>query len=193
MIVRSAEIYKQATFSLQFSLTSDSTEIITLLYDANNLVPDETSLAQETRSLTIDELKRLARDGSPQLMRLRLSLRHLSLISCPARLAPAHSDVARILELASAKRVHILFDFNWVHKLQRALFWQIIDRPQDLSGVPTDLLILRQPKEWLSTFSSAEKAESAAPLSYSATSKKRSIPGESLHLSVPAHAVLTRS
>jgi hypothetical protein len=88
--------------------------------------------------------------------------------------------------------VHILFDFKWVHLRHHVLFKQIIDHPQGLTGIPTDLHILHQPKEWLAAFSSVEKAESAAP-PYSATSKKRSIQGESLHLSVPFDAVLTRS
>jgi hypothetical protein len=196
LIVKHAETHKQATVSLRFSLPSNSSEIVTLLYDADNLVPDETTLVQETISLPGDQLKHVARDSSPQLMRLCLSLQHLCLISCPARLPPKHSDVAflhHILELASAKRVYILFDHKWVHQQNRALFKQIIDRPQDLTGLQTDSLKLYRPGEWAAAFSSAEEAESVAPPSYSAASKKRSVQGESFHSSVPSHAVLTRS
>ncbi|KAF2029775.1 hypothetical protein EK21DRAFT_89551 [Setomelanomma holmii] len=175
LIVKHAELYKQATVSLQFSLPSNSKEIVTLLYDADNLVPDESSLTQETASLTSNQLEHLTREITPQLMRMCLSLRQLCPISCSARLLPKHNDQAflhQLLELASAKKVHILFDFKWVHQQHHAAFQQIIRCQGNLTGLPADLSTLYQPKEWSAAFYPLKNAGSEAPPSSLAASKK---------------------
>ncbi|KAH7062776.1 hypothetical protein BKA63DRAFT_573068 [Paraphoma chrysanthemicola] len=98
-------------------------------------------------------------------------------ISCPTGLPPTHGNEPlrqQLSGIASAKEVNILFDFKWVHQERRGTFWQIVRRPQDLSGISADLRTLYQPREWLAAFQSVKKVASEPSLSLSAASKKRS-------------------
>ncbi|KAL5119407.1 hypothetical protein ACEQ8H_002676 [Pleosporales sp. CAS-2024a] len=180
LIIKHAEAFHEATISLHLPLASSSSEgseAFRLIYNVDNLVPEETSLKVATMCLGSDQLHQLARAGNPQLMDLCLSLRQSCFISYSGDLPVMNSvegPIRDLLDLATARKIHVLFDFKWIHQQNHALFRRIINQPQDYTGLPVDACVtLYRPEDWL-PLALVNKPESQAPPSYSVASKKRS-------------------
>ncbi|KAF2108433.1 hypothetical protein BDV96DRAFT_605793 [Lophiotrema nucula] len=114
---------QQATVLLQFPILvpgSDQKQSFTFRYDADNLVPGTTSLKGPTVSPPQALLEGIARHGSPRIKTLLLALKHPCSVWCPrspASVAP--EDARQHVDFANAKEVHILFDYNRLHKDKR--------------------------------------------------------------------------
>ncbi|KAH6861219.1 hypothetical protein BKA58DRAFT_48849 [Alternaria rosae] len=120
--------YNEEPFQLSFFLQCttfihgfDDEQTFTLIYDADNLMRDLTSLNNATTSLSHDQLTSIARAGNPQIRALALTLAKPCKIRCPSSTgtltsksgyeAPFH----RLVALAKATAIDITFDYNWVH------------------------------------------------------------------------------
>jgi hypothetical protein len=183
LAVKYLETRMQATISLQCSLPihgSDDEQTFTLLYNADNLVPGNTSLKPPPTCLPQDRLHDIARQGNANLKILSLTLKTPCSVWCPPSSGPiAPKDgfgtaFGQFVELARTTEVHILFDWNWLHKDHHARFDRLVRHPEHLTGIPVDQASAKRYRlaDW-SVFSPADDVASEAPPPYTAASKKR--------------------
>jgi hypothetical protein len=123
--------------------------VITLAYDANILSPGEQSLERprDTVHLRPEEHAAITRNQSSGMVK------HLTLT---VKEGGCRTLVPRFIEkkkcgpvviaffdqtimLAKATRIHVLFDYNYVHKKDRSKFMQFVLHPEKLSSYPVDV------------------------------------------------------
>jgi hypothetical protein len=134
-----------ATLLLRSSLfidNFDDAQTFILQYDANNLKPGAISLGPATIPLPQERLAGVSREGNPQIRTLSLTLMKVCPVWCQPSFGilkpkPDH-EVAfnQFANLAKATQLHILFDYNWLHRDHHAIFHRLIDRPEQLTGFP---------------------------------------------------------
>lgn len=189
LAVKYLDARMQATISLQSSFPINGFEdeqTFTLLYNADNLEPGNTLLKPPPTCLPPqDRLNEIARQGNVHLKTLCLALKAPCPVWCPpcsGPIAPKDGSSApfrQFLDLARSTQVHILFDWNWLHKDHHGRFDRLIRHPEQLTGIPVDQSSIKRYRlaDW-SVFSIVDDVESEAPPSYTAASKKRPRPGE---------------
>lgn len=142
MMFRFNEAQATASILLQLLLHVngyDEPQTFTLQYDADNLKPG--SLGPATIPLPQHRLDEIAREGNPQMQTLSLTLKRTAPMWSPRdvrlRPQPGH-EVAfdQVAVLARATTLHILFDFNWLHRDHHAVFRRLVARPDELRGFP---------------------------------------------------------
>lgn len=207
LAVKYLEARMQATISLQCSLPIhgfDDEQTFTLLYNADNLVPGNTSLKPSPPCLPQDGLHGIARQGNANFKTLSLTLKTPCPVWCPPSsglIAPKDGSVAtfgQFVDLARATEVHILLDWNWLHKDHHARFDRLVRYPEQLTGIPVDRSSATRYRlaDW-SVFSPVDDVTSEAPPPYATTSKKRPRQGQFalirifFTLSLNQHAVTT--
>ncbi|EUC45691.1 hypothetical protein COCMIDRAFT_94888 [Bipolaris oryzae ATCC 44560] len=183
LTIKYLEARMQATISLQYSLPIqgfDDKQTFTLLYNADNLVPGNTSVQPSPISLPQDRLHDIARQGNAHLKTLTLTLKAPCPVWCPQSPGPMlpkegfGTAFAQFVKLASATQIYILFDWNWLHKDHYARFDHLIQRPGELTGIPVDPSSARHFRlaDW-SILGPADDVASDAPPPYIESSKKR--------------------
>ena len=144
LAVKYLEARMQATISLQCSLPIngfDDEQTFTLLYNADNLVPGNTSLKPSPTCLPQDRLRDIARQGNANWKTLSLTLKKPCPVWCPPSpglIVPKDGSCAafsQFVELARATEVHILFDWNWLHKDHHERFDLLVRHPEQLTGI----------------------------------------------------------
>lgn len=190
LAVKYLEARMQATISLQYSLPIqgfDDKQTFTLLYNADNLVPDNTSVQYSPTSLPQNRLHEIARQGNAQLRMLCLTLKAPCPVWCPISSGPTmpkdgFSDAfAQFVKLASATQIHVLFDWNWLHKDHYTRFEHLIRHPEQFTGIPVDPSSARHFRlaDW-SVLGPVDDVTSEAPPPYIEASKKRPRQGKSV-------------
>lgn len=112
---------------------------IVLQYDASNMVPGAVSFGPATIPLPQLRLETLARGGNPQIRTLSLRLQKLCPVWCPPSFVPAKEALDQhMIQLVKTTELEIVFDYNWLHRQHHALFHQLIEQPETLSGFPVD-------------------------------------------------------
>ena len=126
LVFKCNESRAQATLCLQSSHAI-------LQYDADNILPGTVSLGPAAIPLPQARLDALARDGNPQIRTLSLKLKKTCPVWAPSGpLTPCPG----LANLARATAVHVVFDYNWLHRGQHASFTRLVERPEELSGFP---------------------------------------------------------
>lgn len=195
LAVKYLEARMQATISLQYSLPIqgfDDKQTFTLLYNADNMVPGNTSVQPPPTSLPQDRLHDIARQGNAHLKMLSLTLKAPCPVWCPPSPGPIlpkegfGAAFAQFVKLASATQVHVLFDWNWLHKDHCARFEHLIRHPEQLTGIPVDPSSARHFKlaDW-SVLGPVDDIASEAPPPYIEASKKRPRQGKSTLAWIP--------
>jgi hypothetical protein len=193
LVAKYCENPLQISFYLQYTTFIDGfddEQTFTLIYDADNLVHDATSLKTATVPLPHDQLTSIARAGNPQTRILSLTLAKPCTIRCP--LSPAtlaskggfEAPFHRLVQLAKATEVDVLLDYNWVHADNREPLERFFKQPSIFTGFPSGNDGYRY-AEWI-VFGTIEE-ESGPPPSYASAvntnaSQKRSRHGMSLCL-----------
>lgn len=177
----------QASVSLRINVPLigfDKEPHFTLIYGADILGSGTNISAKLTTALTQDQLNGISRNANTQIRTLSLKLKEPCPILSPLSLAPeakdgSESHLHRLVRIAAALEVHVVYDENHVRHDQRATF----------TGVIKNIETLRSPKiqyskpltlaNW-TLFSPIEDVAPSAPPSYSDASRKRHRQGESL-------------
>lgn len=180
LVVRVNEAYRQATITLHFNLSihgSDTEQRISLVYDADNLVPGEIKLGPAKENpLQLAEITR--RNDFKSLRVLHVALKQPCTVLCPrssGNIAPKDSSDARFqkfVDLAKATRLSITFDYAWLHPDKSAQFLSLTNSSA-LSGFPRNPAApsLRE-VDW-TVFSPAELEPAEAPPAYEPAILKR--------------------
>ncbi|KAI8938312.1 hypothetical protein NX059_012554 [Plenodomus lindquistii] len=121
----------QCTFSLQ-----DEARTFILCYNADNFVSGPLTLHPALIPLPQLRLDQIARHGNAQIYTLVLGLKQPCIVWCS--LSGIKTFNERLLNLAKATEVDILFDYNWLHRDKQAHFQRVIEHPEQFSGVPLD-------------------------------------------------------
>ena len=190
LAVKYLETRTQATISLQCPVPIhgfDDEQTFTLLYNADNLVPGNTSLKPPPTCLPQDRQHEIARQGNAHLKTLSLTLKTPCPVWCPPSsglITPKHGSSAvfsQFVELARATEVHILFDWNWLHKDHHARFDRLVRHPEQLTGIPVDHSSAKRYRVADgSGVGPVDDVASEAPPPYTSASKKRPRQGESI-------------
>jgi len=191
LVVKYSKDHKQATISLRLSIPIsgfDPEQSITLYYDANNLVPGETSLGSAAVLPSQDQLRKIVQQGKCELKTLSLVLRNHCSVEGPSvkKIAPKKSSEScfyLLADLAQATTVYILFDYNSFSKDEQARFEHCIEHIGDLTSFRVGSDYAKRPKlpDW-TIFRPAEEVDFEQPPPYACTSRKRSKDGESTRL-----------
>ncbi|KAL1609421.1 hypothetical protein SLS59_000925 [Nothophoma quercina] len=147
LIFRFNEARATASLLLQSSLFVDGyddKQAFVLQYDADNLKPGKSALGPATILLPQYRLNEVAREGNPQIRTLSLTLKDLCSVWCQPSLETLKSkpgsgdDIVfhQFANLSKATQLHILFDYNWLHRDHHAIFHRLITRPEQLTGFP---------------------------------------------------------
>lgn len=196
LVFKCNESPAQATLSLQSSLLVyglKESQIITLQYDGDNLA--SCSLGPATIPLPQARLDQITRKGNPQIRTLSLTLKHACAVwhlptSEPLAPRPGHETFFHQLSsLAKATKIHILFDYHWLHRETHAVFEQLVEHPEQLSAFPADRNFTRKYRraDWsvfdppgeADTVDNDATTEDEEPLpSYAEARSKRSRHGE---------------
>jgi hypothetical protein len=175
LVVKHSETRMQATISLQSSIPIhgfDDEQTFTLVYDADNLVPGETSLEHTSMSLPQARQREIARQGSPKVKTICLTLKKPCPVWCPlasGTIAPKHgleSPFHQFVKLARATEIHILVDYNWLHRDKQARFERLVSHPEELTGFTINNYASRFRQADWTVFSPIEDVASEAPPSY---------------------------
>lgn len=142
--VRHSRDKKQAVVTLGLSVPVDGMESdpsFTLVYNADIMVPDKTSLSSST-NITPPNLSKIARGGSPAPHLLSLVLSQSCPVKCSKELwktplpkCGSASTFHQFVKLAVATEVNIFFDYKWVPKGQKAAFRQFIQGVGERKGL----------------------------------------------------------
>lgn len=190
LVFKHSKTRSQATISLQASILIhgfDDEQVFILQYDADNLVPGTISLEPATIPLPQARLNEIARHGRPQIRTLSLTVKE----SCPLWSPPLPGPIEpkpglerpfyQLKNIVCAIQIHILFDYNWLHRNNHAPFQHLVDHPEQLTGFPVGeyyAKILQRANR--SIFGTLERAVEEAPPSYSDAFRKRPRHGESI-------------
>lgn len=133
--------------------TTDSEFV--LQYDGDNLMPRQVRLVTDRGHLTRPQLDELApRKGKGKqrldIKTLHLSTKQLSPVWCPAS-TPAFSPqprhepaLQRLVHLAKANKIHVVFDFNQLHRSYQSSFKAFGKAAQGLVGFPVEAPLLER-------------------------------------------------
>jgi hypothetical protein len=147
LIFKHSEKRTQATLSLvQSSILLrgfDVAQTFVLQYNADNIVPDSTSLGPATIRLPQDRVSEIARSNDPQIRTLSFKLKKCCSIwgPQPASTVPKPGSEAlftQLGDLARATELCILFDTKWLRTTTFAVFQQLVANPEHFSGFPVD-------------------------------------------------------
>jgi hypothetical protein len=145
------KVAQRASIFLEFPIPTHGSDehAITLAYDANMLSSGEQSLERprDTIHLRPEEHAAITRNKSSGM------IKHLTLMikeKCCRILMPRSIENTerelgfialydQVVTLAKATRIHVLFDYNYVHKKDRSKFMQFILHPEKLSGYLVDV------------------------------------------------------
>jgi hypothetical protein len=175
LVVKHSEARMQATISLQSSIPIhgfDEEQNFTFVYNADNLVPGQISLNHSAMALPQARHGEIARQGNPQLKTLSLTLKKPCPVWCPSSsgsIAPKggfDSSFRQFVELARATRIHILFDYNWLHRNKQARLQRLISHPEELTAFTIDNYANRFRQADWSTFSPIQDEVSEVPPPY---------------------------
>ncbi|UPX16755.1 uncharacterized protein EKO05_0007141 [Ascochyta rabiei] len=128
--------------SLLFIHGYDAKHVFIMQYDADNLKPGKNSLGPATIPLPQWRLDQVSRQGNPQIRTLSLTLKKMCPVWTPSSLGPVrpkldHEAAFTLLaNLAKATKLHILFDYNWLHRDHHNIFQTLVDHPEQLIGFP---------------------------------------------------------
>lgn len=145
LMFRFNEVRATASLLLQSSLFvdgHDDKQTFVLQYDADNLKPGKSSLGPATIPLPQHRLNEVSREGNPQIRTLSLTLKKECPVWCSplttlATPKPDHEAAFhQLANLAKATRLHILFDYNWLHRDHHVIFQRLVDHPEQLAGFP---------------------------------------------------------
>ena len=147
LILRFNEVRATASILLQSSFFVDGyddKQVFVLQYDADNLKPGKSALGPATILLPQHRLDEVAREGNPQIRTLSMTLKDVCCVWCQPSLeilkskpGSGHEVVFhRFANLAKATRLHILLDYNWLHRDHHAILHRLITRPEQLTGFP---------------------------------------------------------
>ncbi|KAJ8116857.1 hypothetical protein OPT61_g1802 [Boeremia exigua] len=176
------EARKQFTIALRTSALlhgAEDEQAFVAQYDADNLTPGTIAFDTATIHLPGERRSAIARNADPQIMTLSLSLNKPCPLWCPRleALAPkpepgAISSFNELVALAKAMKVHIIFDYKWLHKDTRAVFQRLVKGKERLSGYPLEKYYAKALRlaDW-TIFSPADAA--AAPPTYAEPPQKR--------------------
>jgi hypothetical protein len=182
--VRHCDAPMQTTLSLKFSIPIhgyDDKQAFILIYNADNLVSGKTTLGPATIPIPQDRLNKITPSGSPLLKTLSFTLKE----PCPVWGPSSSGSIApkseldhsfhQLVQLARALEIHMLFDYNQVHRDQRARFKRLITHAAVLTGLPVEENFAKRYRrvDW-SLLNAVKDAISEAPPSYSDVSTKRS-------------------
>jgi len=181
LVVRVDETHKQATIALRFGVPLDGFDAdqqISLVYDADNLVPGETRLGPARGDPS--QLDRITRRGGKNFRSLRIALRQPCTVICPSSgsLAPRDASDARFQRLAAlarATRLSITFDYTWLHPDKSAQFLSLTDSSAR-TGFPRNAAAVSSRETDWTVFSPGEPAPPDAPPAYEHASSKRHRP-----------------
>ena len=192
----------QISFYLQYTNFIhgfDDPQTFTLIYDADDLIHDATTLKTATTSLAQHQLASIARAGNPQIRVLTLTLAKPCRIRCPpsastgilAAKSGFEAPFHQLVKLAEATEIHILLDYNWVHADNREPLERFFTQPNLFTGFPDGNDRFRY-VDW-TDFNTIEEQD-APPPSYAKAvdadaSRKRSRHGKSLR--APADYTIT--
>lgn len=187
LLFKHSDKRKQATISLKSSISIhgfEDEQIFMFQYDADNLVPGTSSLGPATIPLPQTRLDEIARQAAPQMRTLSLSIKETCPIWCPPFSGPIapkpgfDTPFHQLVKLAKATAVHILFDYNWLHKDHQPSFQRFISQEERLTGFPVGAYYAEHYRlaDW-TVFSPFDAAQ--APPSYAECSNKRPRQGKS--------------
>jgi len=143
----------------------DDKQLITLRYEGDNLMPSKTSLGNVRISLPDTSLQIIARHGKPRPRTLSLTLKAPCSVWFPRSLGNGvsnlHTGFHKLLTLARATEVRILFDTNWLGKINLARLQSVVEGSRQLTGVPVIPQFARsyQQIDW-SVFNTIQDTES---------------------------------
>ena len=144
-------VAKRASVFLEFCISTHDLDeyTIALAYDADILSSGEQSLERPRNNIHLrpEEHAAIARNKSSGMVKhLTLTIKERC---CRILMPRSIENIERGLEfitlydqivtLAKATRIHVLFDYNYVHKKDRSQFMQFILHPEKLSGYLIDL------------------------------------------------------
>ncbi|KAH9859202.1 hypothetical protein J1614_012279 [Plenodomus biglobosus] len=182
---RSSSKLGQATMCLRFPahITGDvNDQGLFFQYDANLLVPGTTSLGPAKIPLPTERLNMIIRSpNKTQVQTLSICLRR----PCPIWYPPSPcSPSQQVVRLGKATKIHILFDYHWVHEALRPIFQRFAEQDMKLSGFPVHLHYAKthEVADW-TKFQPEEVTQSPPP--YAPTSYKRCRESESPVLYFP--------
>lgn len=181
LLFKSSSTRKQATLLLKSSIPVHGfagEQTFVFQYDADNLVSGTIALGPAAINLPQTRLDNIGRRDVRQMKTLSFRLQSSCPVWCPhfsGSIAPnldSTSSFHQLVKLASATEVHILFDYNWLHKNVRPSFQCLLDQNLRLTGFPVAEYYAKHYKlaDW-TAFAPLENAE--APPSYADASKKR--------------------
>lgn len=146
LMFRFNESAATASILLQSSLVVagyNDAQTFVLQYDADNMKPGQISVCPATIPLPQSRLDQVARDGSPRMQTLSLTLKRAAGLWCShsdstgLQPRPGHEAAfTQLAQLVKATRLHVLFDFNWLHRDHHAAFQRLVDHPNELTGFP---------------------------------------------------------
>ncbi|KAF9700849.1 hypothetical protein EKO04_000003 [Ascochyta lentis] len=171
LIFRFNEGRATASLLLQSTLSIDGHDekhAFILQVDADNLKPGKNSIGPATIPLPQWRLAQVSRQGNPQIRTLSLTLKKVCPVWCstfpgPLRPKPDHEAAfTRLANLAKATKLHILFDYNWLHRDHHNIFRSLVDRPEQLTGFPVSRHYSKQYRreDW-SVFNAGNAGEDA--------------------------------
>ena len=175
LLVKHSDPRMQATISLQSTIPIhgfEDKQTFTLVYDADNLVPGETSLEDTNMSLPQTQQRKIARQGAPRMKTLCLGLKKPCPVWCPlssGTIAPKHgfdSPFHQLVTLARATKIHVVLDYNWLHRDKQTRFERLVGHPEELIGFTVDNYASRFRQADWTVFSPIKDAASEPPPSY---------------------------
>jgi hypothetical protein len=180
LVVRVDESHHKATVELQFGRKFrgvDGERRVSLVYDADNLVPGTTTLDHANSPPPPYFLSQIARHNGRNLKILSLALME----RCTIRWSRALGDIEHSLDeryqqladLARATSLHILFDYAWLNPAKSAQFLSLVDTSKQLARYPVDTVSQFREANW-TVLVPEDAAPLEAPPSYEDASLRRS-------------------
>lgn len=132
----------QATLYLQCSPSvqdQNEPQAFILQYSADNFVSGSLSFESALIALPQQRLNEVGRHGKPQMRALCLSLKKVCAVWCPLTpVTPAFQSEFQtsLTNLAKAKDLTILLDYNWVHHDMRVYFQRLVEHTAEFTGCP---------------------------------------------------------
>jgi len=128
-------------FSLDSSLTSDRDKpLITLLYEGDNIIPNQKSLHRVDISLQPESVSHIERNGNPSLRTLSLTLHAPCSVWYPRsdsnQEASPHTSLQELSALSDATEVHIVLDIKWMRHNDMTWLQSALEGSRQLKGIP---------------------------------------------------------
>lgn len=174
LLTKGSNDEKSFTLYLRFPIwicESRKEQYISFQYDADRLAPRTTELKNAEISLDDQQLRRLARQGRPDIKTLCLSLQEGCFIWCPKSaksITPVDKSATqfrRLGTLAQARAVSIVFDYNSFRD-ERLKRMELLLKHTSMTGVGTDGFQREYRLAGLTIFGVDEEVEYDNPPSY---------------------------